>query len=1032
MRGYVLSREPSELRIELGSNAAYVAKIVSEVRNRVEIEQSSAHGGEDDRWRLLQGVTTFLTNAANVQPLMILLEDLHWSDRGTLDLLLHLARNLQGARLLIIGTYRDAEVDRSHPLSNSLAELRRVGSFTTVRLRGLNPHDVQKMLANIANSDVPFQLAEQVHRQTEGHPLFVQEVMRYLVEEGILNRGSSQRLQSTTSTPIAMQIPEGLRDVIGKRISRLSHECNRVLSVAAVIGRDFSFDVLSSVGTMPEEAVLAAVEEATKVGVLQEQQGAGPARYRFAHAFFRQILYEEMIAPRRLRLHQEVARALEKQYARRLDEHAAELAEHFSYSTDAGDLAKAVEYAERAAVRASAVYDYGETARLLEKALGVQEVLDPEDGAKRCDLLLAYGQALLPAGEPRRAAEEVAREAFALAERLADADRVCRACQIASTGLFAYGGFALDRTPTYARWAERADEWAPAGTAHRAQADIYRARVLIAQEDWEGAWPMLQGALAMAREVGDVEALFTAAVLLVTPPHLPEFQEAKLSLVEEFTTRSRTGASATTVGRLLIAAHIVFLEWGSRSRAEGVLRQLEELAERTREPLASLQASVCRMRMRVIDGQLDEAVASSLAFQEKSAAAGSSVMGALLWSSYAFRARLLTGAAADALAGVGLYVDAAGVESSAFEISQRALALAHLGRYSEVSGEVQGLNTRDSSSLPDARRLSASVAFFLLEAAVVGGDAAAAAALVARLAPLASLATSFTNWACPSRLLGGAALLLGEPTKARAFYETGLAAVASICFRPEVALTRLEIAELLLDHYPDERDEAERHLDFAIGEFQQMKMAPSLDEAMRLRFSLQGLAGGDPNSSIVAVSRLAQAERPDLTLSSAPDGSITIMFTDIENSTALTEQLGDSKWIDLLREHNAVVEREVQMHSGKVVKNRGDGYMLIFAAPGEGLDCAAAIQQALAGHDTIRVRIGLHVGNPLREGDDFFGTDVNFAARVADRALGGQVLVSTRLHDLLKGDSARRFGEPVAVEFKGFAGAHHVYTVMEA
>lgn len=172
-----------------------------------------------------------------------------------------------------------------------------------------------------------------------------------------------------------------------------------------------------------------------------------------------------------------------------------------------------------------------------------------------------------------------------------------------------------------------------------------------------------------------------------------------------------------------------------------------------------------------------------------------------------------------------------------------------------------------------------------------------------------------------------------------------------------------------------------------------------------------------------------QAERPDLSPSSAPDGSGTLMFTDIEDSTALTERLGDVRWLDLLRQHNRTVEDTTRAHGGRVVKNRGDGYMLVFARPAAALDCALAIQQALAGHDVVRVRIGLHAGNPQREGEDFFGTDVNLASRVADRALGGQVLVSERVRDLLAKERAGHFGEAVEVEFKGLSGRHRVFEV---
>src|SRR5262249_8981867 len=159
----------------------------------------------------------------------------------------------------------------------------------------------------------------------------------------------------------------------------------------------------------------------------------GVLRYRFAHAFFRQTLYEELIAPRRLRLHQQVARALEAQHARRLDEHAAELAEHFSHSTDPADLEKAVTYGERAAERAAAVYAYGEAVRRLEQGLEVKEVRDPDDTVRRCDLLVALADALLPAGEPQRVIESVAPEVFSLAEGMGDRLRAARAAQRALT-----------------------------------------------------------------------------------------------------------------------------------------------------------------------------------------------------------------------------------------------------------------------------------------------------------------------------------------------------------------------------------------------------------------------------------------------------------------------------------------------------------------------------------------------------------------------------------------------------------------------
>src|SRR5439155_27119285 len=132
IRSYGLAREPDSLKYDLGTGAAEVAGIVSEVRDRLAVEVRPTGDLEDDRWRLFQAVSGFLRAASTVQPLLIILEDLHWADRGTLDLLVHLSRNLDGARILICGNYRDVEVDRAHPLSGVLADLRRQASFQSL------------------------------------------------------------------------------------------------------------------------------------------------------------------------------------------------------------------------------------------------------------------------------------------------------------------------------------------------------------------------------------------------------------------------------------------------------------------------------------------------------------------------------------------------------------------------------------------------------------------------------------------------------------------------------------------------------------------------------------------------------------------------------------------------------------------------------------------------------------------------------------------------------------------------------------
>jgi adenylate cyclase len=191
--------------------------------------------------------------------------------------------------------------------------------------------------------------------------------------------------------------------------------------------------------------------------------------------------------------------------------------------------------------------------------------------------------------------------------------------------------------------------------------------------------------------------------------------------------------------------------------------------------------------------------------------------------------------------------------------------------------------------------------------------------------------------------------------------------------------------------------------------------------------------GFELTTSIAAVAEAVAQERPDLTATAAPDGTVTIAFTDIEESTALNERLGDRGWVELVRAHDRHVRERAEACGGSVVKSAGDGFMLAFPSARRGLECAVALQRELAEQNTaghrVRVRMGLHTGEPIREGDDFFGRDVAYAARVASAATGGEILVSSLVRELTRGTELT-YGEPRELEFKGFDGPQPVYPVV--
>ncbi len=187
-------------------------------------------------------------------------------------------------------------------------------------------------------------------------------------------------------------------------------------------------------------------------------------------------------------------------------------------------------------------------------------------------------------------------------------------------------------------------------------------------------------------------------------------------------------------------------------------------------------------------------------------------------------------------------------------------------------------------------------------------------------------------------------------------------------------------------------------------------------------------------TSVDDIAESVTISRPDLSATSAADGTVTIAFTDIEDSTRLNGLLGDERWLDVLHAHNGVLQDATSEFGGAVVKNQGDGFMLAFPSSRTAIRCALAIERGIAErfHDPgspVRVRIGLHVGEALREADDFFGHAVAFAARIASSASGGEIVVSSLVHDLVGTTGEFRFGQPRTVELKGIAGSHHVYPV---
>ncbi|MCH8282927.1 MAG: AAA family ATPase, partial [Chloroflexi bacterium] len=363
-------------------------------------------GPEQARVRLLDSIATFLKTASQRQPLVLVLDDLHWADQPSLLLLQFVARELGGTRLLLIGTYRDMELSRQHPLAEALGELTRERLFQRVLLRGLSEQDVARFIDVATGVAPPRGLVSAVYTQTEGNPLFVTEVVRLLVQEGEL---TAERVRDRDSWTV--RIPEGVREVIGRRLNRLSQRCNDTLTVASIIGREFELSQLGRlVEDMSEDRLLDVVDEAQAARVIEElPQTVG--RYQFTHALTQETLAAELSTTRRVRLHARIGETLEELYGANAEDHAAELAHHFSEAQTVLGFDKLVHYSLLAGQRALAARAYEEASSHFQRGLSAKGVplsgADVAPDGEAAALLVGLGNAQFGTHERGQTAEPV-------------------------------------------------------------------------------------------------------------------------------------------------------------------------------------------------------------------------------------------------------------------------------------------------------------------------------------------------------------------------------------------------------------------------------------------------------------------------------------------------------------------------------------------------------------------------------------------------------------------------------------------------
>ena len=723
LRAYLLTCPSEGVRDALGRGAADVARLVPEVRDALpDLPAPVVTSPEGDRYRLFEAVADFLlaiARAPGQAGLLLLLDDLHWADASTLLLLEHLARRLADRRLLLVAAHRSTEADIGRPLAALLAALRRERLAGSLRLAPLAPPETAALVAAMAASTPAPAVVEAIHRRAEGNPFFVEELVQQL-------RGEDRDLADAATATVDWGAPEGVRQVIGARLARLGAEARRLLEAGAVLGDAAPVDLLAETAGMAPAALLDALDEATRAGMLREQGDA----YQFAHALTRQTVHDGIGLARRQGLHLRAAAALESLRGADLQRHAAALADHYRLAGPAADPETTARYLLLAAEAAATAFAWEEAAARWQAALA----LVPPDDERRCALLVALGDARQNAGDSRDA-QDAFHQAAELARRTAAPEHLARAALgFAGTVVVPLGRLQREVVALLEAALEALDE-----------GDNPLRALLLGQlgwmqqhtTPWEHWGPLSGRAVAMARRLGDPPTLAFVltchhwAVAIGDAGALDE----RRRLVDELLALAEPAGDPVVAREAYQFQLVAALEAGDAAAADQAIERYDALARRVRTAYAMERALQLRAMREMMAGRLaaaQELIDQAAALTERMQSPGAARLVVITFQLE--HLRLHQGRAGEVAADLSEPPATDSLRGGILR-ARRAYFLARAGRLAEARAEFERAAARDFA---DLHRIYDEVLILarLAETCALLGDGRRAALLYRRLLPL--------------------------------------------------------------------------------------------------------------------------------------------------------------------------------------------------------------------------------------------------------------------------------------------------------
>jgi class 3 adenylate cyclase len=530
LRHYVTHASEEHLRAHVAEHGSELVRLVPALAGRIpDLPPTKATDADSERSLLFAAVVGMLAMASSERPLVLLLDDLQWADKGSLLLLRHLSSVERPMRLLVLATYRDTEASA---LLDTLAALHRQTGVVRIELKGLDDGEVLQCVKAIVGStvdNVALDLARAVYSETDGNPFFVTELLRHLTETGAISKDGRWIAKGAIDK---LALPDSVREVLGARIARLGAESGRVLGLAAVIGRDFDFDLLARATKLRENALLDVLDRAAEAALIHELDD-GIGRYHFAHGLIQQALYQELGATRRAMAHRTVAQALDELCGHRPAQRIGELARHWCYAPQPDDAPKAISYAYQAgnaalsALAPADAIDFYAAAATLIRQHGIS------DRAIELDLAIGLGAAQRQTGDP--AFRETLLAAGKRAAELDDTERLVHATLANDRGWHSTTG-AVDTEKV--ALLELALERLPAGVPDRALVLGTLCSELAFGSTLERRQALADEALAIAETTGDDAIMVRTLNHMAFSLTVPTLLESSLRWTADALTRA--------------------------------------------------------------------------------------------------------------------------------------------------------------------------------------------------------------------------------------------------------------------------------------------------------------------------------------------------------------------------------------------------------------------------------------------------------------------------------------------------------------